>query len=385
MKFDFAERLDKIPPYLFAGLNKKKSELKAKGADIIDFGVGDPDLPTPPHIIKALVEQAANPENHRYPSYEGLPSFRQSVAKWYGSRFGVKLSPEDQIACLMGAKDGLAHAAWALFGPGDKVLCPDPAYPVYAVQTMLAGAEPVYFPLLPENSFLPDIDKLPVKGIKAIFLCYPNNPTAAVAGLKFYQILVDWASKHNIMILNDGIYSEIAFDGLVPPSILQVPGAEEVALEFHSLSKSYNMTGWRVGMAVGNQKILQALMQIKTNSDSGVFQAVQYAAIAALEGSQDCIKDNCRVYQERRDVLAAGLKKLGLVFQLPQATFYLWLKTPKKYDSLQFTDLLLEKAGVMVVPGVGFGKNGEGFVRMALTIPKERMAEAIERISKLNL
>jgi LL-diaminopimelate aminotransferase len=185
------------------------------------------------------------------------------------------------------------------------------------------------------------------------------------------------------MILNDGIYSEIAFDGLLPPSILQVLGAEEVALEFHSLSKSYNMTGWRVGMAVGNQKILQALMQIKTNSDSGVFQAVQYAAIAALEGSQDCIKDNCRVYQERRDVLAAGLKKLGLEFQLPQATFYLWLKTPKKYDSLQFTDLLLEKAGVMVVPGVGFGKNGEGFVRMALTIPKERMTEAVERIEKV--
>ncbi|MBI4725803.1 LL-diaminopimelate aminotransferase [candidate division TA06 bacterium] len=383
MNFEFAQRLTKIPPYLFAGLNKKKAELKSRGVDIIDFGVGDPDLPTSPHVIQALTEQADDPENHRYPSYEGLPAFRQAVAKWYGKRFEVKLSPDDQVTCLMGAKDGLAHAAWALFGSGDKALCPDPAYPVYAVQTMLAGAEPVYFQLSPENSFLPDIDKLPIKGIKAIFLCYPNNPTAAVADIKFYQRLVDWATKHNIMILNDGIYSEIAFDGLVPPSILQIPGAEEIALEFHSLSKSYNMTGWRVGMAVGNKKMLQALMQIKTNSDSGVFQAVQYAAIAALEGSQDCVKANCRVYQERRDVLAAGLKKLGLEFQLPKATFYFWLKTPSKYDSLKFTDLLLEKAGVMVAPGVGFGQNGEGFVRMALTIPKERMAEAIDRMGKI--
>jgi LL-diaminopimelate aminotransferase len=383
MKFDFAKRLDLIPPYLFAGLNKKKAELTARGVDIIDFGIGDPDLPTPPHIIKALCDQAGNRDNHRYPSYEGMPAFRQSVAGWYQKRFGVSLDPANEVISLMGAKDGLAHVAWALFGPGDKVLCPDPAYPVYAVQTMLAGAEPVYFPLLGDNAFLPDLDKLPVKGIKAIFLCYPNNPTAAVADIGFYNKLVDWALKHNIIILNDGIYSEIAYDGFVPPSILQVDGAKDIAIEFHSLSKSYNMTGWRVGMAVGNPGLLSALLKIKTNADSGVFQAVQYAAMAAMDGSQECVKENCRVYQERRDVLAAGLKKLGLEFQLPRATFYLWLKTPKKYDSLQFTDLLLEKAGVMVVPGIGFGAKGEGFVRMALTISKERMAEAVDRIEKI--
>ncbi len=244
MKFESAKRLGSIPPYLFAGLNKKKSELTARGVDIIDFGIGDPDLPTPPHITRALCEQAGNPENHRYPSYEGMLSFRRAVADWYQKRFGVKLDPASEIISLMGAKDGLAHVAWALFGPGDKVLCPDPAYPVYAVQTMLAGAEPVYFPLLAENSFLPDIDKLPTNGIKAIFLCYPNNPTAAVADIEFYKKLVGWAQKHNIIILNDGIYSEITYDGFVPPSILQVDGAKEVCIEFHSLSKSYNMPGW---------------------------------------------------------------------------------------------------------------------------------------------
>jgi len=378
-----ANRLQQLPPYLFAAINAKKAALAAQGKDIIDLGVGDPDLPTPPHIVQALQRAAADPANHRYPSYEGMPEFRQAVAGWYRSRFRVDLDPASEVVSLMGAKDGLAHTAWALFDSGDRVLCPDPAYPVYASQTMFAGAEVVTYPLLAGNRFLPDLDALPTAGVKAIFLCYPNNPTAAAADLEFYQRLVAWAARHGVIILNDGIYSEICYDGFRAPSILQVDGAKELAIEFHSLSKTYNMTGWRVGMAVGNRRLLAALLKVKTNSDSGVFQAVQHAAVAALSGPQDCVLENCRTYQERRDVLAAGLTKLGLEFQLPQATFYLWLKTPKGMDSMQFTDLLLDKAQVTVIPGIGFGSHGEGFVRLALTVDKARMAEAVERMAKV--
>lgn len=376
-----ADRLGRLPPYLFAEINAKKSALLSRGQDVIDLGVGDPDLPTPEHIIEALKSHAGNPENHRYPSYEGMPAFRKAVSSWYRKRFGVELDPQGEVVALMGAKDGLAHAPWALFNPGDKVLCPDPAYPVYAAQSMFAGAEVVYFPLLAEGGFLPDIARLPTDA-KAIFLCYPNNPTAAVAGLDYYQKLVGWALEHGVLILNDGIYSEIAFDGFRPPSILQVEGAKKCCLEFHSLSKTYNMTGWRVGMAVGNREALAALLKVKTNSDSGVFQAVQYAAVAALEGPQDCVAENCRTYQERRDVLAAGLKRLGLEFDLPRASFYLWLKTPKGHDSMSFASLLLEKARVTVVPGIGFGRHGEGYVRLALTVERARLVEAVARLSR---
>ena len=385
MRIDPARRLQKLPPYLFAQLNAKKAELQAKGTDIIDLGVGDPDLPTPPHIVKALRAQAGNPENHCYPTYDGMPSFRQAVAGWYRQRFGVSLDPQGQVLALMGAKDGLAHACWALLGPGNRVLCPDPGYPVYAVQAMFAGAEPVFYPVTSENGFLPDIDTLPTENIKAIFLCYPSNPTGAVAGLDFYRKLVEWALRHGIMIFNDGIYSEISFDGFRPPSIIQVPGALDCAMEFHSLSKTYNMTGWRIGMAVGNREMLSALLKVKTNTDSGVFQAVQYAGIAALTGSQQCVADNCRIYQERRDILARGLSRMGLKFHLPQASFYLWFQTPRSMDSIEFADLLLERGGVMVVPGVGFGRNGEGYARAALTVPSERMAEAVDRISEISL
>ena len=384
MKIKFAPRLDKLPPYLFAEINAKKSSLMAQGKDIIDLGVGDPDLPTPQHIVDALCRQAGNPANHRYPSYEGLAEFRQAVADWYRKRFGVALDPEHEVATLIGAKDGLAHVAWALFGPGDKVLCPDPAYPVYAAQSMFAGAEVVNYPLKAEDGFLPDIDRLPHRGIKAIFLCYPNNPTSAVADLDFYRRLVDWALRHDIIILNDGIYSEIAYDGLKPPSILQVDGAKDCCLEFHSLSKTYNMTGWRIGMAVGNREILAALMKVKTNSDSGVFQAIQYAGIAALSGDQKCVAENCRIYQERRDILASGLKRLGFDFLMPRATFYLWLKTPSGMSSLSFADLILERAMVNVVPGVGFGEHGEGYVRLALTVDRARLEEAVARLEKLS-
>lgn len=378
-----AARLQRLPPYLFAELNRKKAALAAGGRDIIDLGVGDPDLPTPVHIVEALRAEAGDPRHHRYPSYDGMPGFRRSVSAWYDRRFGVRLDPDGEVVCLMGAKDGLAHLPWALFSPGDRALCPDPAYPVYAAQTMFAGAEPVSFPLLAQNGFLPDVDSLPTKGVKAIFLCYPNNPTAAVADLAFYRRLVDWASRHGVLVISDGIYSEIAYGGFTPPSIMQVDGAAEVAVEVHSLSKTYNMTGWRVAMAVGNRGALAALLQVKTNTDSGVFGAVQHAAIAALDGPQDCVAENCRTYQERRDVLAAGLKKLGFEFELPQATFYLWLKVPQGYDSMSFTGLLLERAQVMVVPGVGFGQHGEGYVRLALTIPRQRMEEAVERIGKV--
>lgn len=377
-----ADRLGRLPPYLFAEISARKSALLAKGCDVIDLGVGDPDLPTPAHIVEALKAQAGNPENHRYPSYEGMPRFRKAVSSWYRRRFGVELDPEGEVVALMGAKDGLAHAPWALFNPGDMVLCPDPSYPIYAAQSMFAGAEVVHFPLLSENNFLPDVEKLPDRA-RAIFLCYPNNPTAAVAGLDFYRRLVDWALERQVLILNDGIYSEIAFDGFRPPSILQVPGAKECCLEFHSLSKTYNMTGWRIGMAVGNREALAALLKVKTNSDSGVFQAMQHAAVAALEGPQDCVAENCRVYQERRDALAEGLRKLRMGFELPKASFYLWLKTPQGHDSISFAALLLEKAHVTVVPGIGFGPNGEGYVRIALTVDRARIDEAVVRMGKL--
>jgi LL-diaminopimelate aminotransferase len=382
MKITAAPRLQQLPPYLFAQLNAKKAELQARGTDIIDLGVGDPDLPTPPHIIQALRDQAGEPQNHCYPTYEGMLSFRQAVAGWYRRRFGVILDPQGQVLALMGAKDGLAHVCWALLGQGDRVLCPDPGYPVYAVQAMFAGAEAVSYPVTAANKFLPDIEALPTRGIRAIFLCYPSNPTGAVAELDFYQRMVDWALRNGIMILNDGIYSEIAFDGFRPPSIMQAQGAEECAVEFHSLSKTYNMTGWRIGMAVGNREMLSALLKVKTNTDSGVFQAVQYAGIAALDGSQQCVADNCRTYQERRDILAGGLRRMGLDFQLPRAAFYLWFQTPGKMGSIEFADRMLEKSGVMVVPGVGFGRNGEGYLRAALTVSAERMGEAVARMAK---
>ena len=381
-----AQRLKQLPPYLFAQIDRMKQEVKAKGVDIIDLGIGDPDRPTPPHIIERLQKAAADAENHRYPSYEGMLSFRQAVAAWYGKRFQVELNPQDEIVSLIGSKEGIAHIPLAFVNPGERVLVPSPGYPVYKTSTIFAGGILEIMPLRRENGFLPDFSAIPEKIFKEtrlMFLNYPNNPTSAVAEKSFFAEAVALAKKHNIIICHDAAYSEVAFDGYRPQSFLEVAGAREVAVEFHSLSKTYNMTGWRIGFAVGNKNIVSGLGKIKTNIDSGIFQAVQWSGVEALAGDQRVADAMKGVYQERRDVLVSGLKSAGLDFDVPKATFYVWVCVPKGYTSSACTIHLLEKAGIVTTPGSGFGEEGEGYIRFALTVEKERLKEAVERIKKI--
>jgi len=381
-----AQRLKQLPPYLFAQIDRMKQEVKAKGVDIIDLGIGDPDRPTPPHIVERLQKAAADAENHRYPSYEGMLSFRQAVAAWYGKRFQVELNPQDEIVSLIGSKEGIAHIPLAFVNPGERVLVPSPGYPVYKTSTIFAGGIPEIMPLRRENGFLPDfsaISEQVFKETRLMFLNYPNNPTSAVAEKSFFAEAVALAKKHNIIICHDAAYSEVAFDGYRPQSFLEVAGAREVAVEFHSLSKTYNMTGWRIGFAVGNKNIVSGLGKIKTNIDSGIFQAVQWSGVEALAGDQRVADAMKGVYQERRDVLVAGLMSAGLDFDVPKATFYVWVCVPKGYTSSACTIHLLEKAGIVTTPGSGFGEEGEGYIRFALTVEKERLKEAVERIKKI--
>ena len=381
-----AQRLKQLPPYLFAQIDRMKQEVKAKGVDIIDLGIGDPDRPTPPHIIERLQKAAADSENHRYPSYEGMLSFRQAVAAWYRKRFQVELDPQDEVASLIGSKEGIAHIPLAFVNPGERVLVPSPGYPVYKTSTIFANGIPEIMPLRRENGFLPDFSAIPeqvFKETRLMFLNYPNNPTAAVAEKSFFAEAVALAKQYNIIICHDAAYSEVAFDGYRPHSFLEVDGAREVAIEFHSLSKTYNMTGWRIGFAVGNKEIVGGLGKIKTNIDSGIFQAVQWAGVEALTGDQ-CVADAMKsVYQERRDVLVSGLKGAGFDFDVPKATFYVWVCVPKGYTSSAFTIHLLENAGIVTTPGSGFGAEGEGYIRFALTVEKARIQEAVERMKKL--
>jgi LL-diaminopimelate aminotransferase len=381
-----ADRLKQLPPYLFAELDRKKAEARSRGVDVIDLGVGDPDLPTPDNIINKLAEAAREPRYHRYPSYTGMNEFRKAVSRWYKKRAGVELEPIQQVVSLIGSKEGIAHIPLAFINPGDVVLVPSPAYPVYAIATMFAGGIPYEMPLLKENGFLPDLDLIPQKMLdkaKMIFLNYPNNPTAALATRDFYKTVVDIAEKYNIMVCHDFAYSEMAFDSYVPSSFLETPGAMDVGIEFHSLSKTYNMTGWRIGWAAGNSKIIGGLGRIKSNIDSGIFEAIQVAGIEALEGDQQCLREMQDIYTERRDVLVAGLKKLGIKVEPPKATFYVWFEVPTGYNSASFAALLLEKSGIVATPGNGFGAPGEGYVRMALTVSKERIAEAVDRMAKV--
>jgi LL-diaminopimelate aminotransferase len=381
-----AQRLKQLPPYLFAQIDRMKQEVKAKGVDIIDLGIGDPDRPTPPHIIECLQKAAADAENHRYPSYEGMLSFRQAVAAWYLKRFGITLNPQDEVVSLIGSKEGIAHIPLAFVNPGERVLVPSPGYPVYKTSTIFAGGIPEIMPLRRENGFLPDfsaISERVFKETRLMFLNYPNNPTAAVAEKSFFAEAVALAKKYNIIICHDAAYSEVAFGGYRPQSFLEVDGAREVAVEFHSLSKTYNMTGWRIGFAVGNKNIVGGLGKIKTNIDSGIFQAVQWAGVEALTGDQRIADAMKGVYQERRDVLVSGLKSAGLDFDVPKATFYLWVCVPKGYTSSACTIHLLEKVGIVTTPGSGFGEEGEGYIRFALTVEKERLQEAVERIKKI--
>jgi len=388
LRIEKAERLKRLPPYLFKELDRQKEEVRARGVDIIDLGVGDPDLPTPPHIIEALKSAAQDHANHRYPSYSGMIDFNAAVAEWYRGRFNVSLDIDSEVVTLIGSKEGIAHIPLALINPGDIALVASPGYPVYHIGTQFAGGEPYFMDLLKENSFLPDLESIPsevVKRAKMMFINYPNNPTAAVATKEFFDSVVAFADKHDIIVCHDAAYSEMSYDGFKPTSFLEVDGAKSVGIEFHSLSKTYNMTGWRIGFAVGCADLVNALGQVKSNIDSGVFQAVQIAGVAALKGDQACVDQMCRTYQERRDILVGGLRSLGLSVEKPRATFYVWMDVPKGYSSAEFSSRLLSDAGIVTTPGNGFGSAGEGYIRMALTVAKERMKEVVERIKNTKL
>ena len=385
-RFEKAERLRQLPPYLFKEIDRKKEEVRSRGVDIIDLGVGDPDLPTPDHIIKALKKAADDPANHQYPSYSGLNNFKDTVAEWYAERFGVVLDASTEVVSLIGSKEGIAHLPLAFINPGDVALVPSPAYPVYNIATIFAGGESFFMPLLSENKFLPDLEDIPEEvaaRAKILFLNYPNNPTSAIADLDFFKRVVDFAGENDILVCHDAAYTEMAFDGYRPPSFLEVEGAKEVGMEFHSLSKTYNMTGWRIGFAVGNPVGVEGLGAIKSNIDSGVFQAVQLAGIEAIKGDQACVKEMSRIYTERRDLMVKGLRDSGFEVEVPKATFYLWIKVPKGYTSARLATRLLEEAGLVVTPGNGFGEPGEGYFRIALAQKKERLEEAVERLKKI--
>ncbi|OGI10701.1 MAG: LL-diaminopimelate aminotransferase [Candidatus Margulisbacteria bacterium GWF2_35_9] len=378
-----SRKFENIPPYLFAGIDKMKAAAIKRGVDIINLGIGDPDQPTFKRIVDVMHTAIDNPSNHNYPPYEGTASFRTAVATWYKNRFNVDLDPDTEVISLIGSKEGLAHLFYAYIDPGDIVLVPSPGYPVYKMGTILTDGIPFFVPLLKENNFLPDLDAIPadiVKKAKIMFVNYPNNPTAAIADLAFYEKLVAWAKKNDILIASDLAYSEMTYDGYIAPSILEVKGAKDVAIEFHSLSKSFNMTGWRIGMAVGNKEAVNALSTIKTNVDSGIFKAIQEAGIEALTKPSPEIAGVNKIYQERRDVIISGLQSLGLDIKPIKATFYVWAPVPKGYSSADFVSEMLNKCGIVVVPGNGYGPEGEGYFRIALTEDVSRLKEAINRM-----
>jgi LL-diaminopimelate aminotransferase len=384
--FKLSKKLQSLPPYLFLEIDKAKRKARAEGRDIIDLGVGDPDLPTPRYIIEALYQAAQDPVNHRYALDQGMPALRRAIEGWYKRRFNINLNPDSEILPLIGSKEGIAHFPLAFLNQGDISLVPDPCYPPYKGGTILAGGKPYLLPLLERNDFLPDLKRIPFtvrKRAKIIFVNYPNNPTSATAQKDFYSELIEFARKNRIIIISDLAYSEMSYDGYKPVSMLQLEGAKEVVVEFHSLSKTYNMTGWRIGWACGNEKLIAALAKVKSNIDSGIFSAIQLAGIAALDGPQEHIRNMCNTYQERRDLLLKGLTSLGYDFRVPKATFYVWIKVPRPMDSIKFAGVVLDKANIVVTPGVGFGKYGEGYFRMALTVNKERMEEALTRLKKV--
>lgn len=382
----YADRINSLPPYLFSAIDKAKARIIKKGVDVIDLGIGDPDMPTPPHIVEAMKISLDNPDRHKYPSYEGMLSFRKAAADWYRRTMNVNLDPDDEVLTLIGSKEGIAHIPLAFLNPGDVSLVPDPGYPVYNIGSILASARPLKMPLLAHNEFLPDLDAIPkdiASKAKLMFLNYPNNPTSATATIKFFEEVVDYASENDIIVVHDNAYSEMTYDGYKAPSFLKVRGAKEVGIEMHSLSKTYNMTGWRLGFAAGNSEILEGLGKVKTNVDSGAFEAVQEAGIAALSGPQDCVRDMNKIYMERRDALLIGLMELGLEVKPPKATFYVWAHV--NGPASDFSKMLLEKAGIVATPGIGFGEYGEGYVRFALTQSVERINEAVERMRKLDI
>ena len=382
----YAERIRTLPPYLFAAIDEMKQQAVARGVDIINLGIGDPDLPTPDPILERMQQAVTDPQHHQYPSSSGMLSFRTAVAGWYQRRFNVTLDPKSEVVTLIGSKEGIGHVPMAFIDPGDVVLVPSPGYPVYPVSASFAGGIAHEMPLLKQNGFLPDLDAISpdvARNAKLMFLNSPNNPTSVIADKAFFSRVIAFAKEHHVIVCHDAAYSEIFYDGLRPSSFLEAEGAMDVGIEFHSLSKTFNMTGWRIGFAVGRAEVIAGLSQIKSNLDSGQFQAVQEAGITALESDDRLTAGLRAIYQERRDVLVAGLRNLGLEFDTPPATFYVWIEVPKGYTSASFTAHLLEKAGIVTTPGNGFGAPGEGYIRMALTTTKERLAEAVDRLKHI--
>jgi LL-diaminopimelate aminotransferase len=380
-----SRRVEKLPPYFYVEISKKIAEKLARGEDVVSFAIGDPDIPTPPHIIERLCQAAQDPTNHRYPESGGLPELRQAIVHWYKNRFSVSLDPDKEVLPLIGSKEGIAHIAFSLIDPGDVALVTDPGYPVYSVGTMLAGGRPYYIPLSWKNGFLPDLRRIPLnvlKRAKLLWINYPNNPTGAVAGIDFFKGVVEFARQNDLFICHDGPYSEVAFDGYKPISFMQADGAQEVGVEFHSLSKSYNMTGWRTGMVVGNAIVIDALRRLKSNLDSGIPLAIQYAAIEALAGPQDCIEEHNAVYQRRRDLIVDMLNNIGLKVKKPKASLYIWAQVPQGYTSMEFANDLLEKVGVVVTPGIVYGRSGEGYIRLSLTLPDASLVKGLSRLGE---
>ncbi|MEA3360827.1 MAG: LL-diaminopimelate aminotransferase [Thermodesulfobacteriota bacterium] len=386
--FELAERIKKLPPYLFKDIDRKMNEMTQKGVDIINLGIGDPDLPTPMKIIDSMIEAIKDHRNHHYPSYSGMDEFISSIGKWYDERFSVSLNPENEILALIGAKEGVAHLPLAFINPGDLVLITSPSYPVYNSGTLFAGGEPYFLPLTKENDFMPDLASIPdnvKRKAKMLWLNYPNNPTSAVATKDFFENAVNFAHKNNILICHDLTYSEVAFDNYKPISLLEIEGAKDVCIEFHSLSKTYNMTGWRIGFAVGNKEAIRGLGLIKSNIDSGIFQAIQIAGIEALRLYRESAEEIKNIYTGRRDVMVQKLKESGFTVSKPKATFYLWVPVPHSYTSASLAARLLTEAGVVVTPGNGFGQPGEGYIRLALTQKEDRLIEAADRIKNIGL
>lgn len=379
-----AKRVESLPPYLFVEISKAIAKKRAQGIDVITFGIGDPDLPTPSPILKALHHAADDPQNHRYPETEGLPELRAAIAAWYKRRFGIDLDPDTEVLPLIGAKEGIAHIALCFIDPGGVALVPDPGYPVYAMGTMFAGGESHFLPLREENDWLPDLDAIPAEVLERatiLWINYPNNPTGAVASLEFFEKVVAFAKRHNLVVCHDNAYSEVGYDGYEPPSFLQAHGAREVGIEFHSFSKSYNMTGWRIAMAVGNRDVINALMRVKSNIDSGIPQAIQRMAIEAISGDQSVTAENAAILERRRDRIVAALLRIGLRVQKPKAGMYVWARVPYGMTSIDFARRLLEDQAVVVTPGNGYGTAGEGYVRLSLTTPDDKLEEGLQRIA----
>ncbi len=380
-----AQRILSLPPYLFAEIDRIKRELRNKGTDVIDLSIGDPDLPTPGLIIETLGREARNPRHHRYPSYAGSERFRTAVANWYQDRFEITLNPSTEVLALIGSKEGIAHAPLAFINPGDLSLIPDIGYPVYATATMFAGGESYFMPMTPQNGYQPELAQIPesiARKAKILFLNYPNNPTAAVVDLEFMEKAGAFAKKHEILVCHDAAYTEVTFGNYEPPSFLQVKNAKETGIEFHSLSKTFNMTGWRIGFVVGQKEAIAALGKVKTNVDSGVFSAIQEAGIAALTNWREFRDANNKIYQHRRGILLEGLKKLSIHFHMPKATFYVWCKIPTHESSTEFCARMLRETGVCFTPGIGFGSGGEGYFRISLTASEIRLQEALFRLER---